>query len=124
MAAVGLSAERRPLEGSYMPCFLAGVGAAAAFAPRGFRSAKPPPAGACRRRLRGGRRAGRPAPLDAALVTHVLGPRAISAVRGVRRSCLGGEAVCAGPAVDRLGVQAGVRFPAGAEVSRLAADAD
>ena len=33
VAAVGVSAKPRPVEGSYMPCFLAGVSAATAFAP-------------------------------------------------------------------------------------------
>ena len=32
VAAVGVSAKPRPVEGSYMPCFLAGVSAATAFA--------------------------------------------------------------------------------------------
>ena len=32
VAAVGVSAKPRPVDGSYMPCFLAGVNAATAFA--------------------------------------------------------------------------------------------
>ena len=55
--AVGVSARPRPVEGSYMPCFLAGVSAATAFSllPRAAAHRADPPAGAyCRGAVRGG----------------------------------------------------------------------
>ena len=43
ISAVGVSQKPRPVEGSYMPCFLAGVSAATAFAQaRASRSSIPP----------------------------------------------------------------------------------
>ena len=45
--AVGVSARPRPVDGSYMPCFLAGVSAATAFcAAKGSAGSNDPPAGA------------------------------------------------------------------------------
>lgn len=51
ISAVGVSEKPRPVEGSYMPCFLAGVSAAEAFALAGAsRSPHDPSARAMRRR--------------------------------------------------------------------------
>ena len=124
IAAVGVSQKPRPVEGSYMPCFLAGVSAATAFA-----------------RARG---------IPLVHTTHQQGhaAAALFAAKGeelFRRKVLlfhisGGTTdllLCdevrqittlgtssdlyAGQAVDRVGVKLGFPFPAGAEVSRLAA---
>ena len=86
--AVGVSQKPRPAEGSYMPCFLAGVNAATAFA------------------------AARSIPL--VYTTHQQG-HAAAALFAARTD------LYAGQAVDRVGVKLGFAFPAGAEVSRLAA---
>ena len=124
VGAVGVSARPRPVEGSYMPCFLAGLSAAAAFSARARRAAcaHDPPAGAycgcavCRRRggpfRPGGARFScfgrhdRPVALrcsrEPPLPWHLTGP--------LRRA-----------GVDRLGVRLGFAFPAGAKVSELAA---
>ena len=125
--AVGVSARPRPVEGSYMPCFLAGVSAATAFAKA------------------------RDIPL--VLTTHQQGhaAAALFAAEGeqlFRQKVLlfhisGGTTdllLCdevrqitelgtstdlyAGQAVDRVGVRLGFGFPAGAEVSRLAAQCE
>ena len=51
ISAVGVSEKPRPVEGSYMPCFLAGVSAAEAFAlARASRSSARPISRAMRRR--------------------------------------------------------------------------
>ncbi len=129
VAAVGVSARPRPLEGSYMPCFLAGVSAAAAFcAAKGLPLCKTThQQGHIAAALYAvGQRAGRPAPLtDPALVFHVSGGTTdLLLCEGVEKiTCLGTSSdLYAGQAVDRLGVRLGFAFPAGAEVSRLAAE--
>ena len=127
IGAVGVSAKPRPVEGAYMPCFLAGVSAATAFA------------------------LGRGIPLIQ--TTHQQGHVAAALLAAGRpdlfeRQCLvfhisGGTTdllLCdkmetltqlgtssdlyAGQAVDRLGVSLGFGFPAGVMVSELAAKCD
>ena len=122
--AVGVSARPRPVEGSYMPCFLAGVSAAVAFA--------------AARRLPVVHTTHQQGHIAAAmfaaggtelfdhpvLVFHISGGTTdllyCDAAGGIR--CLGtSQDLYAGQAVDRLGVRLGFPFPAGAQVSRLAA---
>ena len=122
--AVGVSEKPRPAEGSYMPCFLAGVSAGQAFAlARGIPLVRTTHqqghaaaalfaakgAGLIERRV---------------LLFHISGGTTdlllCDAVRRIER--LGSSSdLYAGQAVDRLGVKLGFAFPAGAEVSRLAA---
>ncbi len=122
--AVGVSDRPRPVEGSYMPCFLAGVSAATAFA------------------------LGQKIPL--VQTTHQQGHIAAALFATGRQELFAGESLvfhvsggttdlllCRGPAsitslgtssdlyagqaVDRLGVKLGYPFPAGAYVSEQAA---
>ena len=125
IGAVGVSEKPRPVEGSYMPCFLTGVSAATAFAlARGVPLV--------RTTHQQGHIA---AALFAAagadlfdretLVFHVSGGTTdLLHCRGaVPLACLGTSSdLYAGQAVDRLGVRLGFDFPAGPEVSRLAAE--
>lgn len=118
--AVGVSARPRPVEGSYMPCFLAGVSAATAFSlsPRAAAHRADPPAGAyCSGAVRGG---------DftlferESLVFHVSGGTTdLLLCHGAERiTPLGTSSdLYAGQAVDRLGVKLGFPFPAGVYVS-------
>lgn len=122
--AVGVSARPRPVEGSYMPCFLAGVNAATAFS-----LAKNIPL------LQTTHQQGHiAAALFAAagpelfrapaLVFHISGGTTdLLLCKDMDHiSCIGTSSdLYAGQAVDRVGVQLGFDFPAGAEVSRLAA---
>ena len=124
VGAVGVSAAPRPAEGSYMPCFLAGVSAASAFAAarglplyktthqQGHVAAALYAAGASDL-LRG-----------TSLVFHISGGTTdlLLCESGAARIRLLGSSsdLYAGQAVDRLGVRLGFEFPAGAEVSRLA----
>ena len=122
--AIGVSARPRPVEGSYMPCFLAGVSAATAFSlsralplielthQQGHIAAALYAAGDFTLFER------------ESLVFHVSGGTTDLLL------CHGAELITplgtssdlyAGQAVDRLGVKLGFPFPAGAEVSRLAA---
>ena len=124
IGAVGVSAKPRPVEGSYMPCFLAGVNAAEAFC-----AAKGIPL------VRTTHQQGH---ISAALyaaqgeklfaqkefVFHVSGGTTdLLRCEGPDKiECIGTSTdLYAGQAVDRLGVRLGFGFPAGAEVSRLAA---
>ena len=124
IAAVGVSEKPRPAPGSYMPCFLAGVSAAQAFAlGRG--------AAMVRTTHQQGHAA---AALFAAggaelfsrqvLLFHISGGTTdlllCDQVRKIRLLGTSSD-LYAGQAVDRLGVRLGFGFPAGAEVSRLAA---
>ena len=124
IAAVGVSEKPRPAPGSYMPCFLAGVSAAQAFAlGRG--------AAMVRTTHQQGHAA---AALFAAggaelfsrqvLLFHISGGTTdlllCDQVRELRLLGTSSD-LYAGQAVDRLGVRLGFGFPAGAEVSRLAA---
>ena len=96
--AVGVSARPRPVEGSYMPCFLAGVSAATAFS------------------------LSRALPLIA--LTHQQGhiAAALYAAGAERITPLGTSSdLYAGQAVDRLGVKLGFPFPAGVYISEQAA---
>lgn len=121
--AVGVSARPRPVEGSYMPCFLAGVSAATAFSAarrlplvqtthqQGHIAAALFAAG-------GSELFGRPV-----LVFHVSGGTTdlLHCDAAGRITRLGtSRDLYAGQAVDRLGVRLGFSFPAGAQVSRLA----
>ncbi|MDD4851402.1 MAG: glycoprotease, partial [Gemmiger sp.] len=124
VGAVGVSARPRPVEGSYMPCFLAGISAATAFA-----TARGLPL--CQTTHQQGHIA---AALYAtgvrslfdrpALVFHVSGGTTdLLRCHGPGEiRCLGtSNDLYAGQAVDRLGVRLGLPFPAGVGVSRLAA---
>ena len=124
IGAVGVSARPRPVEGSYMPCFLTGVSAACAFAlARGVPLARTTHQqghiAAALYAAAGPALFGREA-----LVFHVSGGTTdLLHCRGPQPlACLGTSSdLYAGQAVDRLGVRLGFAFPAGAEVSRLAA---
>ena len=124
VAAVGVSAKPRPVEGSYMPCFLAGVSAATAFAlAKGLPMVK-------LTHQQGHISAALFAASGADLfgkeelvfhvsggttdLLHCKGPDSIT--------CIGTSSdLYAGQAVDRLGVRLGYAFPAGIYVSQLAA---
>ena len=122
--AVGVSARPRPVEGSYMPCFLAGISAATAFA---LPKAMP----LVQTTHQQGHIAaalfatGRPELFAGeSLVFHVSGGTTDLLL------CHGAQAVTplgtssdlyAGQAVDQLGVKLGYPFPAGMYVSEQAA---
>ncbi|MGN0984396.1 MAG: glycoprotease [Gemmiger sp.] len=124
IGAVGVSARPRPVEGSYMPCFLAGVSAAVSFgAARGLRP------------VRLSHQQGHiAAALFAAgdhrlfaqdvLVFHVSGGTTdlllCHGAQNIRPLGTSSD-LYAGQAVDRLGVRLGYPFPAGASVSEQAA---
>ncbi|WP_418971662.1 glycoprotease [Allofournierella sp.] len=122
--AVGVSARPRPVEGSYMPCFLAGVSAARAFCVcRGLPLVETT-------HQQGHVAAALYAAGDEslfereALVFHVSGGTTdlllCSGPGSIR--CIGTSSdLYAGQAVDRIGVKLGLAFPAGAGVSELAA---
>ncbi len=122
--AVGVSARPRPVEGSYMPCFLAGQSAATAFCAsralplihtthqQGHIAAA---------LLATGNEALFTSP---ALVFHVSGGTTDLLLCNGYGSiqCIGtSNDLYAGQAVDRVGVKLGFAFPAGAMVSELAA---
>ena len=124
IGAVGVSAKPRPVEGSYMPCFLAGVNAAAAFAlgkgiplihtthQQGHIAAALFATGE------------RELFEQENLVFHVSGGTTdLLLCQGAERiTPLGtSQDLYAGQAVDRLGVKLGYPFPAGVYVSELAA---
>ncbi len=124
VGAVGVSAKPRPAVGSYMPCFLAGVSAAAALAlgrgvplvrtthQQGHIAAALFAVGD--RTLFGGQ----------ILVFHVSGGTTdLLLCRGAEDIRLLGSSsdLYAGQAVDRLGVRLGYSFPAGVYVSEQAA---
>lgn len=124
IGAVGVSQKPRPVEGSYMPCFLAGVSAAAAIAearrvPLVYTTHQQGHAAAALFA------AGRPEYFERpVLLFHVSGGTTdLLFCNGVRELRLLGSSsdLYAGQAVDRVGVRLGFGFPAGAEVSRLAA---
>ncbi len=121
---VGASARPRPVEGSYMPCFLAGVSAASAFAAarnlpllhtthqQGHIAAALLATG--ERELFG----------RECLVFHISGGTTdLILYQGIDRLTELGSStdLYAGQAVDRVGVRLGFGFPAGADVSALAA---
>lgn len=122
--AVGVSARPRPVEGSYMPCFLAGISAATAFSKaRGIPLVQTT-------HQQGHIAAALYASGDEslferqALVFHVSGGTTdLLLCHGADRvECIGTSTdLYAGQAVDRVGVRLGFAFPAGAQVSELAA---
>ncbi len=123
--AVGVSARPRPVDGSYMPCFLGGISAAKAFS-----AARALPL------IETTHQQGHLAAAlfatgetdlfsKTVLVFHVSGGTT-DLLRcehgGDSVSCLGTSSdLYAGQAVDRLGVQLGYPFPAGVYVSQQAA---
>ena len=122
--AVGVSARPRPVEGSYMPCFLAGVSAATAFS-----QAKGIPLVQTTHQqghIAAALYASRDESLfeRQALVFHVSGGTTdLLLCHGADKvECIGTSTdLYAGQAVDRVGVRLGFAFPAGAQVSELAA---
>ena len=122
--AVGVSQKPRPVEGSYMPCFLAGVSAAAAFA-----QAKGIPL--VRTTHQQGHAAaalfaakGEQLFAEKVLLFHISGGTTdLLLCDQVRRITTLGTStdLYAGQAVDRLGVKLGFPFPAGVYVSEQAA---
>ena len=99
LKAVGVSTRPRNIEGSYMPCFLAGEGAARAIAAAG----KLP----IYRTFSGGT-------TDCLLVTP--DPDEVITCREITSS----SDLKAGQAIDRVGVMLGLKFPCGAELEKLA----
>ncbi len=125
IGAVGVSARPRPAEGSYMPCFLAGLSAAHAFAAaRGLPVIETThQQGHIAAALYA---AGKPELFSApVLVFHISGGTTdlILCDTPARLTLLGSSGdLYAGQAVDRLGVRLGFGFPAGPAVSALAAE--
>ena len=123
IAAVGVSAFPRDAEGSYMPCFLAGKAAATAAA-----SAADVPLYAFshqRGHIRAALYSARREDLigKSYLAFHVSGgtTEMLLVDRGAIELIGGTLDLNAGQAIDRVGVALGLRFPCGAEFSRLAA---
>lgn len=128
VSAVGVSAFPRRAEGSYMPCFLAGVAAAESFAAAAgvpvFRFSHQE--GHIRAAVfSSGFRPEGDAPFVAFHVsggtTEVLSvrPRPV----GFDAEIIGGtEDLHAGQAIDRVGVRMGLNFPCGREMERLAGE--
>ena len=125
IAAVGVSEKPRPVEGSYMPCFLAGVSAGQAFAlGRGVplvRTTHQQGHAAAALFAAQGEKLFR----EKVLLFHISGGTTdlllCDEVRSIELLGTSSD-LYAGQAVDRLGVKLGFGFPAGAEVSRLAAE--
>lgn len=122
--AVGVSAAPRPAQGSYMPCFLAGVSAASAFAlARGVplvRTTHQQGHAAAALFAAKGEELFR----QKVLLFHISGGTTdLLLCDEVRRvETLGTSTdLYAGQAVDRVGVKLGFAFPAGERVSELAA---
>ena len=123
--AVGVSQKPRPAEGSYMPCFLAGISAATAFAaarniPLIHTTHQQGHAAAALFAAKG------PEFFDQkVLLFHISGGTTdlllCDQVRQITQLGTSTD-LYAGQAVDRVGVKLGFAFPAGAEVSRLAAE--
>ena len=124
IGAIGASTRPRAVEGSYMPCFLAGVNAATAFAaarsiPLIYTTHQQGHAAAALFAARG-------ADLftQKVLLFHISGGTTdlllCDEVRTITQLGTSTD-LYAGQAVDRVGVKLGFAFPAGAEVSRLAA---
>lgn len=124
VAAVGVSQKPRPAQGSYMPCFLAGVNAATAFArarnlPLVHTTHQQGHAAAALYAAKGEQLF-----QQKVLMFHISGGTTdlllCDEVRQI--TTLGTSSdLYAGQAVDRVGVKLGFAFPAGAEVSRMAA---
>ena len=119
IAAVGVSTRPRPIEGSYMPVFLAGVSAASALAQ-----------GAGVKLYEFSHQEGHIAAVTSDidregdfLSFHLSGGTGeLLRVRGCMplKICGGSEGLSFGQLLDRTGVMAGLKFPAGAELDRLA----
>ena len=124
ISAVGVSQKPRPVEGSYMPCFLAGVSAATAFAlardiPLVRTTHQQGHAAAALFAAKGEQLF-----KEKVLLFHISGGTTdLLLCDQVRQITTLGTStdLYAGQAVDRVGVKLGFGFPAGAEVSRLAA---
>lgn len=124
VGAVGVSARPRPIDGSYMPCFLAGVSAAVSFgAARGLRPVQ-------LTHQQGHIAAALFATGDHSLFTRDALVFHVSGGTTDLLLCHGAERIrplgtssdlYAGQAVDRLGVRLGYPFPAGIYVSEQAA---
>ncbi len=122
--AVGVSQKPRPVEGSYMPCFLAGVSAAQAFAlgrgvPLVYTTHQQGHAAAAL--LAAG---GEELFCKKVLLFHISGGTTDLLLCDEKQqlTLLGTSSdLYAGQAVDRLGVRLGFAFPAGAMVSQFAA---
>ena len=127
--AVGVSLRPRDVEGSYMPCFLAGVAAANSFAAaRGIpiyefsHQSGHIAAALCS--------AGRLDMLgrNRFLAFHVSGGTTEALLVSADDGSFSEELVAytadinAGQAIDRVGVEMGLKFPCGAELERLAAE--
>ena len=127
ISAVGVSEKPRPVEGSYMPCFLAGVSAGQAFAlardiPLIHTTHQQGHAAAALFAAKGAELFD-----QKVLLFHISGGTTdLLLCDQVRQIDLLGSSsdLYAGQAVDRLGVKLGFAFPAGAEVSRLAASCE
>jgi N6-L-threonylcarbamoyladenine synthase len=127
ISAVGVSEKPRPVEGSYMPCFLAGVSAAEAFAlARGIplvRTTHQQGHAAAALFAAKGEEFFR----EKTLLFHISGGTTdlllCDEVKHIETLGTSSD-LYAGQAVDRVGVKLGFRFPAGVEVSRLAAECD
>ena len=122
--AVGVSQKPRPAQGSYMPCFLAGVSAATAFAAaRGIPLVDTThQQGHAAAALFAAK--GEELFHQQVLLFHISGGTTDLLLSDQVRQItpLGTSTdLYAGQAVDRVGVKLGFGFPAGAEVSRLAA---
>lgn len=124
ICAVGVSQKPRPVEGSYMPCFLAGVNAATAFAqakniPLIYTTHQQGHAAAALYAAKGAELF-----TQKVLLFHISGGTTdlllCDQVKRIEMLGTSGD-LYAGQAVDRVGVKLGFGFPAGVEVSRLAA---
>ncbi len=127
ITAVGVSARPRDAEGSYMPCFLAGVSAGVAFAAAcGLPVLKTTHQQGHLAAALFGTQALLP-PSQAYLFFHVSGGTTeLLLCRGTQALMRvgGSRDLFAGQAIDRIGVKMGFDFPAGEALSRLAADCD
>ncbi len=125
--AVGVSQKPRPAKDSYMPCFLAGVSAATAFAaargiPCVMTTHQQGHAAAALFAAAGKKFFDRKV-----LLFHISGGTTDLLLCDMveQISLLGSSTdLYAGQAVDRIGVKLGFSFPAGVEVSRMAASCD
>ena len=127
ISAVGVSEKPRPVEGSYMPCFLAGVSAATAFAaardiPLIYTTHQQGHAAAALFAAKG-----ETLFREKTLLFHISGGTTdlllCDEVKHIETLGTSSD-LYAGQAVDRVGVKLGFGFPAGAEVSRLAAECE
>ena len=127
ISAVGVSQKPRPVEGSYMPCFLAGVSAAKAFAlakgiPLVYTTHQQGHAAAALFAAEGEKLF-----RQKVLLFHISGGTTdlllCDEVKHIETLGTSSD-LYAGQAVDRVGVKLGFQFPAGVEVSRLAAQCE